>query len=157
MQRATMQPASNPLASLASALPVPALIATDVAARAVGGFLSLVYAWSQYNDFDQFFGRTWALAIVVAAVAQLSLVPRIDSRAIFIRAAGTAVLFFGGAMLASEWTGMVMVLCGAIAWLATASIAHQRGVGPGAAVGGMIVGTAALFAVVGVIFLTIEG
>ncbi|MCC7364720.1 MAG: hypothetical protein IT303_10135 [Dehalococcoidia bacterium] len=140
--------ATNPLARAAELLPARAAVAVSIAARVLGALSVLWYAYDQYDAFDgRYFPRTWAYAVAVAVLAVVSMVPVRGWAGVAASAAGAGLLVFAGAILAREPWGVAALVAGAVAWLAVASAAYQRGGGSPAAIVGLFAGAGLAFAV----------
>lgn len=138
---------SNPLARTASSISASSLAAIEIAARLAGSALVLLYAWTQYSDFDRYFGRTWIFTIFVAAIAIATMVPAPGWPGRAWRAIGPGALIFGGAMLAREIEGGLTLLCGIAAWLAVAAAESRARGGVTASTVGLALAAALTFAV----------
>jgi hypothetical protein len=108
------QSPANPLVRVARALPAGAGWPLALGARIAGGALAIALA------ADQTYDRTRTLAGVIAALALVSCLPLGGSLRERLPWIGAGVLFFGGALLAGLTAGLLVLLCGAIAALATA-------------------------------------
>ena len=131
---------TNPLATLARALPVRTLQAASIAARVIGGALVLFYAFDQYQQFDRTFAATWVFTVAVAVIALVTAIPSRQRWAPLVQACGAAILLFGGAALSREPSGAAAVICGIVAWLSTTAIHEQEGAPVGYSVSGLLLG-----------------
>lgn len=122
--------ATNPLSRAAEMFSGASLRGVEVVARVAGAGLALLYAWSQYGEFDRVFERTWVFCV---AIAVLGLVPVVLPRSavgLVARGVGAAALLFGGAMLARELEGMGVLVAGVVALGASLALeSRERGSG----------------------------
>jgi hypothetical protein len=113
MNRSTQQH-DNPLARVALAAPPALGRAMSIGGRAAGAAFAIAVAAGQS------FERTRALAVVIAVLALVSLLPVPRQIARRLPWPGAGVVFFGGALLAPLAGGILMVAAGAVAALGAA-------------------------------------
>jgi hypothetical protein len=99
----------NPLARLARAVPSATGITLSLGARLAGVALAATIAVEQSYD------RTRLFAVAVAALALFSCLPLSAGLRGRLAWLGAGLLFFGGALLAGLGTGLLVLLCGAVA------------------------------------------
>lgn len=148
---------SNPVARLADSIPGQLALVLSVGGRLLGAALALYYAYDQDTLFPgEHFPRTWAFVGVVAAVAAISCLPMRYRGAAFVAAFGAGMVVMGGANLAHKPVGAAVLICGIVAWLATAAYNHSRGDSIASTVSGLFMASLATFLLVGAIVFTIE-
>lgn len=138
MSAQSAQFAGSPLERLATAVPPAVAYAAGLAARVAGVALALWYAYDQDTLFPtEHFPRTWAIVALVGVLTLLSASPWRYPGAAFASAFGAGMLVFGGANLAERGSGVGVLACGVVAWLAAAIWNHRRGAPVVATVGGL--------------------
>jgi hypothetical protein len=135
-----------------------AALIVSVGAKVLGVAFALWYAYDQDTLFPgEHFPRTWALVMVVAVFTLLSLPPLRIPGGAFLFALGSGVIMFGAANLAGEATGVAAVVCGLVAWLASATWNRRNGAQALHSVAGLFAGAVVVFPAIGLILLFIEG
>ena len=134
-----MSPSPNPLAQLAASTPARLLVGVSIAARVGGIALALFYA------YDQSYDGTQVYTVAVAALLAMSLAPLRAPVGEWLAAAGTALLLFACANLATQPAGVAMIVTGAGGWLAVAALSERRHT-TWVALAGLLVGAVVAFA-----------
>jgi len=148
---ATHRAAANPLAQAAESLPEGLALTVSVVARAAGAALAL------YVAFDQSYDRTQVVAVAIAVVAALSVVPVRGNLGGWISVFACGALFFAGALLLDQTAGVGMGIAGAVGAVATLAGMHRSGKNAASAVGALFFSLGAVVALVFAVLLLIEG
>lgn len=103
------------------------LLGASIAARLAGAGLVLWYAYDQDRMFPaEHFPRTWAFAVIVAAMALLSCIPVPGRWGRLLATVGAGIVFFGGANVAERWPGVAALALGGLAGLPVAATSRRR-------------------------------
>jgi hypothetical protein len=102
-------------------LPIGTGLALSLGGRLAGGAAAAALA------IDQSYEGTRTVAGVLAALAVLSCLPVSGRLRDALGWIGAGILFFGGAVLASFASGLLMVFCGVLAAIGVAIDEQQRG------------------------------
>lgn len=113
--------AANPLANLASGIPLQTLRAASIAGRLFGAGLAIAVA------FDQSYDPTQVFTVVLAGLVLATLIPLSGARGDLAAAVGAGMVFFAGTVLTHLSPGLAMLAMGAFSGLAAFAGAQRSG------------------------------
>ena len=145
-----MQSRPNALSTVANAISERSALIVSLLARIVGASGAL------YIASDQSYDRTQAFCVLLAVLAVASAYPYRGTVGAVLGGIGAGLLFFGGAALFEQTTGVVLVVVGIVAAGATVVTAY-RADKLAAFVIGFFCGAAVIVALVVAIALLVEG